>query len=396
MRSLETLLSEALLSDPVTFRRATLSRRRDSSDLEFDKVRVRGVELKGEFACQFSLRTGKREAHENLPPAEAADRIAEWCRTHFHDCHLFVAGAEYAIRASANGDVHITRKAVDGDSVAEPESHNRRKSHLIPEGVACEFLVETGVMTADGRVRSARTRKFRQINRFLELVDDVIPSLPATGRLNVVDFGCGKSYLTFALHHLLTAIHQRDVQIAGLDRDPQIIEQCAALARRLRCRGLSFRQQDIADFEGFEEGDHVDLVVSLHACDTATDDALAKAIFWEAPVILAVPCCQHEVHAAMTGNAVSGLARHGILKERLAALATDAMRAAVLEQQGYRTQVVEFIDMEHTAKNILLRAVRRSEGEFHRAPSDELGRLKALLGIGTFRLEQILAESPPV
>ncbi len=217
------------------------------------------------------------------------------------------------------------------------------------------FLVELGVMTPEGKVRKSRYDKFRQVNRFLELVDDVVPSLPADGTLRIVDFGCGKSYLTFALHHLLTVLRGREVELVGLDLKEDVIATCSALADRLGSRGLSFRRGEIS---GFEAGGQIDLVVSLHACDTATDDALAQAVRWESSVILAVPCCQREAYRQIESDLLQPLLRHGLAKERFAALVTDTLRAQLLELAGYRTQLVEFVDLEHTPKNVLIRAVR--------------------------------------
>jgi SAM-dependent methyltransferase len=233
------------------------------------------------------------------------------------------------------------------------------------------------------------THKFRQINRFLELVDDIVPSLPTGRELRIVDFGCGKSYLTFALHHLLTNIHVRQVRIIGLDRKADVIRHCAEIAGRLACRGLEFREGDIA---GHQENEPVDLAVALHACDTATDDALAQALHWQTRVILAVPCCQHELAKTIASRELAPLLRHGILHERFAALATDALRSLVLEICGYATQVVEFIDLEHTAKNILIRAVRREQTDTAQraARLAEYQSLKRLAGIETPYLERIL------
>ena len=210
-------------------------------------------------------------------------------------------------------------------------------------------------MTPDGAVRKSRYDKFRQVNRFLELVDDVVPSLRAEGTLRVVDFGCGKSYLTFAIHHLLTELHGRDVEIVGLDLKEDVISACSSLAARSGSAGLRFEQGEIA---AFEAGDKVDLVVSLHACDTATDEALAQAVRWQADAILAVPCCQKEAYGQIESSLLAPLLRHGLAKERFAALVTDTLRAQLLELQGYRTQLVEFVPLEHTAKNVLIRAVR--------------------------------------
>jgi SAM-dependent methyltransferase len=233
--------------------------------------------------------------------------------------------------------------------------HDRRKRYLLEEGTPVPFLVELGVMTPEGRVRRSRYDKFRQINRFLELVDDAVPSLQPEGTLRIVDFGCGKSYLTFAIHHLLTAVRGREVEIVGLDLKDDVIASCAALAERSGAAGLRFQRGEIATFDAVGA---VDLVVSLHACDTATDEALAQAVRWQADAILAVPCCQKEAYRQLESSLLAPLLRHGLAKERFAALVTDALRAQLLELAGYHAQLVEFVALEHTAKNVLIRAVK--------------------------------------
>ena len=217
------------------------------------------------------------------------------------------------------------------------------------------FLVELGVMTPEGKVRASHHAKFRQVNRFLELVDDLVPALRPEGTLRIVDFGCGKSYLTFAIHHLLTELRGRDVEIVGLDLKADVIAACSAFAERSNTAGLRF---ELGDIEGFRTDGRVDLVVSLHACDTATDAALAQAIRWEADAILAVPCCQKEAYRQLENDLLAPLLRHGLAKERFASLVTDTLRAQLLELHGYRAQLVELVPLEHTAKNVLIRAVK--------------------------------------
>jgi hypothetical protein len=255
--------------------------------------------------------------------------------------------------------------------------------------VPVPFLVELGVMTAEGKVRAQRYDKFRQVNRFLELVEDVLPSLP-DGRLRIVDFGSGKSYLTFALHHLLTAVHGREVEIVGLDLKVEVVEHCETLARRLDAEGLRFEVGDIAGYGGLAG---VDLVVSLHACDTATDDALDRAVRAGAPVILAVPCCQHELLPQLDNAALAPLLRHGTLRERFAAEVTDAARAQLLGAVGYDVQVVEFIELEHTPKNVLLRAVARPGRDTGKALAEYRAFVSAL-GIDP-ALGRLLADRLP-
>lgn len=340
---------------------------------------------------QFTHHLADRVTHENLTPAAAARRATELLTETFQDAALYTSQADYSIRANRDSSFRVTTKPpTKAGGPAEPEGHDRSKTHLIPEGVPCPFLIEIGVMTADGRVRSAMTRKFRQINRFLELVEDVVPALDAGRELRVVDFGCGKSYLTFALYHLLTAIHGRQVRIIGLDRKSDVLAHCTEIAGRLGYRGLEFREGDIATHD---ETGPVDLAVSLHACDTATDDALAQAVRWRSRVILAVPCCQHELARTISSVELAPLLRHGILHEQFAALATDSLRSLALEACGYATQVVEFIDLEHTAKNILIRAVQRDRPDppLQTRRLAEYQSLQRLFGISSCVTDRVLA-----
>ncbi len=238
------------------------------------------------------------------------------------------------------------------------KGHNRQKNYILTEGCPIPFLVDLGVMTPEGKVVNVRYDKFRQINRFLEFIEDVLPNLPKEREITVIDFGCGKSYLTFAMYYYLHELRQYKVRITGLDLKEDVISRCADLAVRYGYEGLHFCKGDIASYQGAE---NVDMVVTLHACDTATDAALKKAVDWGARVILSVPCCQHELNKTISNDMLAPVLRYGLLKERMAALITDGLRADLLEQLGYRVQVLEFIDMEHTPKNILLRAVRKNE-----------------------------------
>jgi hypothetical protein len=362
----------------------TLSQRRSGDASE--RLVVRPTTVKGTRVFQWASRTDNRETHENLATEPTAQRLRELLGPAYGQAHVFTAAADFEVSATTQGQLRVrrsrpTRKPVD-------LSHNRTKSHTLSEHEPTPFLVEIGVMTAAGKVKASKQAKFRQINRFLELVADVIPHLPPTGPWNVVDFGSGKSYLTFALHHLLATIQQRDVHILGLDRQADVIAECARIAAKLRCRGLEFRVGEIGNepVEG-----HVDLAVSLHACDTATDDALARAVAWQASVILAVPCCQHELAPKIRKVDLAPLHQQGILHAQFASLATDALRAQALEACGYKTQVVEFIDLEHTAKNLLLRAVRRDERRSDAAAFDAYRAFKHSLGLNEIAADRILA-----
>ena len=259
-------------------------------------------------------------------------------------------------------------------------AHNRRKRYILEEGRPVPFLKDLGVMTADGKIVNSRYDKFRQINRFLEFIEDILPQLPKDREVRIIDFGCGKSYLTFAMYYYLHELQGLDVRITGLDLKEDVIEHCGRLARQYGYEKLEFLHGDIADYTG---ADQVDMVVTLHACDTATDYALAKAVRWNAKVILSVPCCQHELNGQMENDLLRPVFHYGIVKERMAALYTDALRAEILENHGYRTQILEFIDMEHTPKNLLLRCVQRGKrkdnGEQIKAVTEFLGVEPTLL-----------------
>ena len=333
-----------------------------------------------------------QQTHSNVPPIEARAKCCELLDSQFEKLHVFTSGADIIVKRQRDGT--FACHTGPATKVLDEQPHNRSKQYLIPENIPCPFLIEIGVMNREGRVLAAKYHKFRQINRFLELVDDVLPYLPHDREIQVVDFGSGKSYLTFALHHLLAQIRGRAVQIVGVDRKADVIRDCSQIANDLQCCGLTFQHGDIAQFGSVG---HVDMMVSLHACDTATDAALAQAVRWQTPVILAVPCCQHELAAGLKPDpALSAISSHGILKERFAALATDALRANLLELCGYQTQVVEFIDLEHTPKNLLIRAIRRDH-----PPSrtdqfvDSYKQMVALLGVEPPYLEQALQDLLP-
>ena len=259
------------------------------------------------------------------------------------------------VLVSKKGTITIKKKV--NASAKQPKislSHNRKKKYILEEGIPVPFLIDLGVMTQNGNIVNAHYDKFRQINRFLEYIEDILPSLPTDRELRILDFGCGKSYLTFAIYYYLKVLKGYPVRITGLDLKEDVIRHCNELAVKYGYDKLEFLCGDIAYYDGCSQ---VDMVVTLHACDTATDYALAKAVGWGAKVILSVPCCQHELNKQMKNDLLSPVLHYGILKERMAALITDGLRAQILEANGYRTQILEFIDMAHTPKNLLIRAV---------------------------------------
>ena len=274
------------------------------------------------------------------------------------------------VLVSKKGTITIKKKM--NTSTKQPKislSHNRKKKYILEEGIPVPFLIDLGVMTQNGNIINAHYDKFRQINRFLEYIEDILPSLPTGRELRILDFGCGKSYLTFAIYYYLKVLKGYPVRITGLDLKEDVIRHCNELAVKYGYDKLEFLCGDIAYYDGCSQ---VDMVVTLHACDTATDYALAKAVGWGAKVILSVPCCQHELNKQMKNDLLSPVLHYGILKERMAALMTDGLRAQILEANGYRTQILEFIDMAHTPKNLLIRAVYNGHCADNKAQINEL------------------------
>lgn len=319
------------------------------------KGRIRPVLKKGNLVFQFEIFKGKQVFHENLETKAAVDRACEWME-HFRQMQIDTKSERASVLISKKGKVTINRKKVTRpDQGKQDLSHNREKQYILKEGMDIPFLRDLGVMTQEGKIVRSRFDKFRQINRYLEFIEDVLPKLPKDQEITILDFGCGKSYLTFAMYYFLHEMRGYEVRMVGLDLKEDVIEHCNALAEKYGYDHLHFLTGDIAQYEGMTK---VDMVVTLHACDTATDYALAKAVSWGADVILSVPCCQHELNRQIENDILSPVLSYGLLKERMAALVTDGLRAEYLKKEGYDTQILEFIDMEHTPKNILIRAVK--------------------------------------
>lgn len=356
MKEIKELLYSIL---NIEFIRAILSNPRNKEDVL--KIKVRPVEKKGELFFQCELFTKTQAFHENLKPEEAAERLAEYM-DEFRQMQISTKCMDYTILVSKKGKVSIQKKAVKGCVRKVELSHNRSKKYILKEGTPVPFLQDLGVMTQDGKIVHSRFDKFRQINRFLEFIEDILPKLEKNKEITILDFGCGKSYLTFAMYYYLHVLKNYNIRIIGLDLKKDVIAKCNELSRKYGYEKLEFLVGDIADYEGVDE---VDMVVTLHACDTATDFALAKAVGWNAKVILSVPCCQHELNAQLQKDkgtkgyeVLAPILDYGLLKKRFASLLTDGLRAKYLEECGYETQILEFIDMEHTPKNILIRAVK--------------------------------------
>lgn len=322
------------------------------------KVKVRPIMIKNKFLYQVSVFQGNQIFHDNCEKEALIEKIEQYLKEDFRQMELSSKRVAATVLVSKKGKLTIKQKKNDKEQEVNL-SHNKTKKYLLQEGIPVPFLVDLGVQTAEGKIVKSRYDKFRQINRYLEFIADIMPVLPADRVLNIIDFGCGKSYLTFALYYYMKILCNRDIRVIGLDLKEKVIQDCNALAEKYGYEGLHFITGDVSTYTG--EG-NVDMVVTLHACDTATDYAIQKATEWGAKVIFTVPCCQHEVNRQLQNEMLAPILKYGLIKERMAALITDAIRANLLEEQGYQVQVMEFIDMEHTPKNILIRAVKEKEG----------------------------------
>lgn len=338
------------------------------------KIKIRPIQGKQGILFQAASLQGKQEFHKNYDREALVEQVLLWMSGDFKQLQMETTQEEVHVLSSKKGRMSVKRKKRLEQAARADLSHNRKKKYILEEGKPVPFLIDLGVMTKEGRVVKSRYDKFRQINRFLEFIEDVLPSVERGREWTILDFGCGKSYLTFAMYYYLKVLQGLDIRIIGLDLKEEVITQCGKLAKAYGYDKLSFLTGDIASYEGLER---VDMVVTLHACDTATDYALEKAVKWGAKVILSVPCCQHQLNGQMDCPTLQPLFKYGLIKERIAALATDALRAGMLEQKGYRVQILEFIDMEHTPKNILIRAVYTGKG----AEDERLARCMEFLGV---------------
>ncbi|MGG0642402.1 SAM-dependent methyltransferase [Sporosarcina gallistercoris] len=333
-----------------TFVRATFSQPRTKAD-GLLRIKAKPIELKGELHIQFEEQFERVLNHHNIS-AQGVELFLTNALMRFKQVQAEFTGETIQIQLTKKFKVSW-KSSVSETSRTPDLSHNRKKNYLLEEGTPYPFLIRLGVQTADGHIKKQKHDKFRQINRFIEYIDDALAHLPKNKTVRILDFGSGKSYLTFALYHYLHIEKGLDIHVTGLDLKKEVIEECSEIARDLEYDRLEFLVGDINDYE---DETSVDMVVTLHACDTATDMALARAVRWGASVILSVPCCQHELFSQIQSPALDLMLQHGLVKERFSALATDSIRAELLTLAGYEAQLLEFIDMAHTPKNILIRA----------------------------------------
>ena len=318
-------------------------------DNKYEKAKIQRIIINDNDMLQLSLFTDKQVFHYNYSDSEINDKIIELLEKDFNNLELKTNSYIYSYRITSKGKVLSNRKKVD-NTLINPVNHNRHKNYLIEEGTIVPPLIDLGVMMPDGRVVKASYDKFKQINRFLEIVDD---SIKNEKQLNIIDFGCGKSYLTFILYYYFTEIKKINVNMIGLDLKEDVIDNCNEIAKKYNYTNLHFYKGNISDYS---EKSNIDMIVTLHACDTATDFALYHAINMKCRYIFSVPCCQHEINNHLSNDILHPITKFGILKDRYSAILTDAIRANILQYYGYKTNVMEFVDFENSPKNLLIRA----------------------------------------
>ena len=374
MEQIYEALKEVLASQPY---KLVLS---SGKGCEYQKI---VVQLKGDY-FQIEKYTQKQVFHENVKPAELEEALHALLELGYRQLNSYSDSEQMEMKISKKGKVLLNRRKQEGAAAkADPASHNKEKNYILKEGSIIPPLVDLGIFTPDGRVVKSMYDKYRQINRFIEIVDDAVSNWEEGKELTIVDFGCGKSYLTFILYYYFVELRHLPVNMIGLDLKADVIEHCNQVAQKYGYDRLRF---EMGDINGFRYEGAIDMVITLHACDTATDFALYNAIQWNTKMIFSVPCCQHELNAQIKTDELSVLTKYGIIKERVAALLTDGIRGSLLEACGYKTQLLEFVDLTHSPKNILIRAVKSNvSAKKKQASLEEVKR-----SMGTFSVEPTL------
>ncbi len=322
-----------------------------NKDVEYNKINATLKESNKNQYYQIEKYTDKQVFHENIDKDELKEKIMEYIKEDYKQLAAWSDSTTFDLKISKKGKVFLGKKKGDNAKFVN-KSHNKEKNYILKEGMIIQPLIDLGVFTKEGKVVNSKYDKYKQINRFIEVIDDEVKKNDHK-ELTILDFGCGKSYLTFVLYYYFVEIKKINVKMIGLDLKADVIQKCNEIAKRYNYENLSF---ELGDINGFKYNNKVDMVITLHACDTATDYALYNAVKWNTKMIFSVPCCQHEFNAQMQSESLSLLTKYGIVQERVAALMTDAVRANLLEHLGYKTQLLEFIDIAHSPKNILIRA----------------------------------------
>ena len=322
-----------------------------NKEFKYNKIAINLKETnKGKF-YQIEKFTDKQVFHENIDIESINEKVYECLNRNYKQLSAWSDNYTYDMKISKKGKVFLGKKKSDNSKVVK-KGHNKEKNYILKEGMIIEPLIDLGVFTKEGKVINSKYDKYKQINRFIEIIDDEIKKNNYE-ELTILDFGCGKSYLTFVLYYYFVKIKNINVKMIGLDLKEDVIKKCNEIAKMYNYDNLHF---ELWDINGFKYNNKVDMVITLHACDTATDYALYNAIKWKAKMIFSVPCCQHEFNGQMKPESLSIISKYGIIQERISALMTDSVRGNLLEASGYKTQLLEFIDIAHSPKNILIRA----------------------------------------
>ena len=324
-------------------------------DEKYNKIAINLKENNKNKFYQIEKFTDKQVFHENIKINEISDKVSELIFGNYKQMTAWSNNEIFDLKISKKGKIFLGKKKNDNSKIVA-KGHNKEKNYILKEGMIIEPLIDLGVFTKEGKVVNSKYDKYKQINRFIEIIDDEIKKNDYK-ELTILDFGCGKSYLTFVLYYYFVKIKNINVKMIGLDLKEDVIKKCNDIAKRYNYENLHF---ELGDINGFKYNNKVDMVITLHACDTATDYALYNAIKWNSKMIFSVPCCQHEFNSQMKANELSILTKYGIVQERVAALMTDIVRANLLECVGYKTQLLEFIDIAHSPKNILIRASKNN------------------------------------
>ncbi|UPA30137.1 SAM-dependent methyltransferase [Terrisporobacter glycolicus] len=322
-----------------------------NKDIKYNKIAFQLKEKNNKEYYQIEKFTDKQVFHENIEIKDLSNKMLEYMKEDFKQLNAWSNNTAYDVKISKKGKVFLGKKKNNSENVVN-KGHNKEKNYILKEGMIIQPLIDLGVFTKEGKVVNSKYDKYKQINRFIEIIDDEIKKNNYE-ELTILDFGCGKSYLTFVLYYYFVEIKKINVKMIGLDLKEDVIKKCNEIAKKYKFDNLHF---ELGDINGFKYNNKVDMVITLHACDTATDYALYNAIKWNAKMIFSVPCCQHEFNHQMKAESLDILNKYGIIQERVAALMTDSVRGNLLECVGYKAQLLEFIDISHSPKNILIRA----------------------------------------
>lgn len=326
-----------------------------NKDVKYNKINIELKEKNNKEYYQIEKYTDKQVFHENIELEMIETKLFEMTFEKYKQVAAWSENTNYDLKISKKGKVFLGKKKSSNENLVN-KSHNREKNYILKEGMLIQPLIDLGVFTQEGKVVKSKYDKYKQINRFIEIIDDEIKKNDYK-ELTILDFGCGKSYLTFVLYYYFVEIKKINVKMIGLDLKADVIKKCNDIAQKYNYQNLKF---ELGDINGYKYTDNVDMVITLHACDTATDYALYNAVKWNTKMIFSVPCCQHEFNEQINSDEFSILTKYGIIKERVSALMTDAVRGNLLEALGYKTQILEFIDIAHSPKNILIRASKGS------------------------------------